>query len=126
MRHLVVIALVLSMLTACSKNKSKAEENVLYGKWEMGPADGDTIEFLNNNGRNIMRFYDARFITGIYTEREYMYVNGELSVQMYPSQAFIPITSFTLKQGNNEFTVMSNELYPLLSSAATLIYDKIP
>ena len=117
MRHLVVSALALSMLTACSKNKSKPEENVL---------DGDTIEFLNNNGRNIMRFYDARFITGIYTEREYMYVNGELSVQMYPSQAFIPITSFTLKQGSNEFTVMSNELYPLLSSAVTLIYDKIP
>ena len=127
MRLLIIAAFALNILTACSKNESRnPEEHVLYGKWEMGPGNGDTIEFLNSNGRNILRFYDARFITGIYAEREYKYVNGELSIQMYPSQAFTPITSFTWKQGSSEFNVMSNELYPLSSSMVTLIYNKIP
>ena len=63
---------------------------------------------------------------GIYTEREYKYINGVLSVQMYPSENFTQISSFALQQQNTEFSVKANELYPLLSSTATLIYHKIP
>jgi hypothetical protein len=118
--------LALTVLIACSKKEGKErEEAMLYGKWEMGPGDGDTIEFLNRNGRNILRFYDARFISGIYAERAYQYTSGALSIQMYPSQAFTPVTSFTWQRGSGKFSVMSNELYPLLSQSVILVYNKI-
>jgi hypothetical protein len=127
MRLVIIAVFSLVVLNACSKKESRnPEEYVLYGKWEIGPNDGDTIEFLNKSGRNILRYYDAHFITGIYMEREYRYVNGALSIRMYPSENFTPIGSFTLRQQNREFSVMANELYPLLSSTATLIYNKIP
>lgn len=128
MRFLVITIFAVYILSACSKNESvNPEEAALYGKWSMGPrGDGDTIEFLNSNGRNILRFYDARFITGIYIEREYKYFNEKLSLQMYPSQPFTPVTSFAWIGGSRSFSVQSNELYPMLSSVVTLVYTKVP
>lgn len=127
MRPLITMVFVLTVLAACTKNQNRIpEEQQLYGKWEMGPGNGDTIEFLNSGGRNILRFYDDRFITGIYTEREYRYVDGQLSIQMYPSQVFTTITSFNWNQGKGSFSVLSNEWYPMLSASVTLVYNKVP
>lgn len=127
MRSVFIAAFALALLTACSKKEnSSPEEYLLYGKWAIGSHDGDTLQFLSNGGRNILRYLDARFITGIYMEREYKYVNGMLSIQMYPSEDFTQISSFTLRQQDSEFSVAANELYPLISSNATLIYNKIP
>jgi hypothetical protein len=127
MRLLIITIFAMGILSTCSKNESKnPEKPALYGKWSMGAGDGDTVEFLNSNGRNILRFYDARFITGVYTEREYRYNNGKLSLQMYPSQPFTPVTSFAWNQGSSTFSVLSNELYPMLSSVVTLVYTKVP
>jgi hypothetical protein len=112
---------------ACSKKESRnPQEYILYGKWQMGSGDADTLEFLNKAGKNILRYYDARFITGIYTEREYRYINGMLNLRMYPSQDFTPVTSFALTSQNNQFSVMANELYPLYSSTVTITYTRIP
>ena len=127
MRSIIVAAFAIGLLTACSKKESKnAEEYILYGKWEMGANNRDTIEFLNKGGRNILRFYDSVFITGIYAEREYRYVNGALSIRMYPIEDFTPISSFTWQQQGNKFSVTSNDFYPLLSLSVTLVYTKIP
>ena len=127
MSYVFTAAFALSILVACTKKETrKEEEYVLYGKWEIGPNNDNILEFLNKNGRNTLRYYDAHFVTGIYTEREYKYIKGMLSVQMYPSENFTQISSFALQQQNTEFSVKANELYPLLSSTATLIYHKIP
>ena len=127
MRSIIVAAFAIGLLTTCSKKESKnSEEYLLYGKWEMGPHNGDTIEFLNKGGRNILRFYDSVFITGIYAEREYRYVNGALSIRMYPIEDFTPISSFTWQQQGNKFSVLSSDFYPLLSLSVTLVYTKIP
>jgi hypothetical protein len=127
MRALIAAIFVLSIVIACSKNESRnPSEHELFGKWQMGPGNGDTIEFLSSGGRNILRYYDAHFITGIYMEREFRYVDGKLSIQMYPAEPFTPITSFAWRQINSSFSVMSNQLYPLLSTNMTLIYNRIP
>ena len=127
MRYVLIATIAMCLFAACSKKESvNPQKQVLYGKWAMGPGDGDTLEFLSKNGRNFLRYLDAHFITGIYMEREYMYVNGVLSIQMYPSEDFTQIPSFTLRQQDDEFCVMANELYPQISSTVTLIYRKIP
>jgi hypothetical protein len=127
MRALITAIFVLSIVIACSKNESRNPyEHELFGKWQMGPGNGDTIEFLSSGGRNILRYYDAHFITGIYMEREFRYVDGKLSIQMYPAEPFTPITSFAWRQINSSFSVMTNQLYPLLSTNMTLIYNRIP
>jgi hypothetical protein len=123
---MIITAIALSLLIACSKKETRnSEEYVLYGKWEMGHNDADTLEFLNKSGQSILRYYDAHFINGIYMEREYRYINGMLSIRMYPSEDFTAAPSFILKQ-LNEFSIEGNELYPLLSSTATLVYKKVP
>ena len=126
MRYLLIATIAMYLFAACSKKEiMNAQKQTLYGKWAMGPGDSDTLEFSSENGRNILRYLDAHFITGIYMEREYRYVNGVLSIQMYPSEDFTQIPSFTLLPQDDEFSIMANELYPQLSSTITLIYRKI-
>lgn len=129
MKPVNLILFTLLFFAACSKSKDKdksPEEHLLYGKWEMGPDRGDTIEFLNKNGQDILRYYDGIFISGIYMERPYRYSNGNLSIQMYPTENFSPAPSFTRTQQGNAFTIRINEFYPLLSTSVTVTYRKIP
>lgn len=124
---LIVIASALSF-ASCKKNHS-GSESVLYGTWVKGSNFGDTLWFMQKNGKNIMRMADS-FNSGmaVYSEKEYRFRNGVPEIKMFsPSlDDYYPISSFQWIQQGSRFSLKAFQLYLFMSSTMTeFTYRKI-
>jgi hypothetical protein len=122
MRFLLSILIICFVITGCKK-KYASDESILHGTWVKGANFGDTLWFITRNGQHIMR-QAMSFNSGIpvYVEREYTYEDGRLSVRFNAQfiQDYTPITSFTWTNIGSEFNIQGIELYPFMSSTATV------
>lgn len=127
-RLLIALGILWIAAGSCSKNKeSKATE--LTGTWIKGSNAGDTLYFIEQNGKNILR-YNASFNAGLpaFTEIEYRYVNRKLALKNFLAQpgSYYPIESFRWLQQGREFEVLGYQLFPIMSSTITVFtYRKI-
>jgi hypothetical protein len=125
-----VLYFILLILTfaACKKDHN-GSESVLYGTWAKGPNFGDTLWFMQRNGKNIMRMADS-FNPGVavYSEKEYRFRNGIPEIKMFSPTLddYYPISSFTWIQPGREFSLKGFQLYLFMSSTLTeFTYRKI-
>jgi len=130
MVRLSIIACIAWLLAlACTKSKTDdTPEAALYGVWLNGNVPNDTLWFMNKGGKNILR-YNNSFNTAapVYAEVEYFFNNDELSFMLGgPSGISKLIDSFTWKQENKQFDILSYQLYAFISSSTTHgLYTKI-
>lgn len=120
--------LLIFSFAACKKDHN-GSESVLYGTWVKGPNFGDTLWFMQKNGKNIMRMADS-FNSGmaVYSEKEYRFRNGVPEIKMFsPSlDNYHPLSSFTWIQQGKEFSLKGFQLYLFMSSTMTeFTYRKI-
>ena len=108
----------------CTKDKSQ-NESIFYGTWVKGTNTGDTLQFYQKNGKNILALnYSFNSLIYAPTEFEYFYVNDHLSIR-HTSTDF-SIESFTWKQVGQEFELQGTELFPFMSSTQVYFnYRKI-
>jgi hypothetical protein len=122
MRFLLSILIICFVITGCKK-KYASDESILHGTWVKGPNFGDTLWFITRNNQHIMR-QAMSFNPGlpVYVEKEYTYEDGRLSVRLNAQfiQDYIPITSFKWTNMGSEFSIQGIELYPFMSSTATV------
>ena len=128
MRSLILgfIVLAIALLQSCNKDQTFDEPD-LYGTWTRGSNHGDTLWFMKKNGQHIIRIPGSfNPLMPIYSEKEYRFNNGELSIKLYSptSQEYFPITSFTWTDPRKEFTIQSIQLFPIMSSIVTFKYRK--
>lgn len=125
-----VFALILVVLAfAYCKKDHNGSESVLYGTWVKGSNFGDTLWFMQKNGKNIMRMADS-FNAGraVYSEKEYRFRNGIPEIKMFsPSpDDYYPISSFKWIQHGSRFSLKGFQLYLFMSSTMTeFTYRKI-
>jgi hypothetical protein len=121
MRRLITLIVLVSILAACDKDGAPSEA-ALYGTWVKGNQTGDTLQFLRKNGKDIMRQNES-FNAGLpaYTEKEYQYQNGKLSLQLFApsSNEFYPVDSFRWTSFGREFTLQGIQLFIFMSSTQT-------
>jgi len=122
----IVLASAL-LFAGCKKDKASADEIALYGTWIKGNNYGDTLWFMNKNGKNILRMAETFNIAMlVYAEKEYRFRKGMLEIKQYStSDEYFPITSFTWTDRGREFTITNSQLYIFLSSIITYTYRKI-
>ena len=126
MYKLFVVLLFTIFISSCRKDND-GEESLFYGIW-VEERSGDSLQFYKKNNNNILA-YNVSFNAALpaYTEKQYIYRNGKLSIRMYqPSREFYEIESFTWKQPATQFEIRAIELFPILSSSvARFTYRKI-
>jgi hypothetical protein len=123
-----IILASISFCLGCKKDKSSADEIALYGTWVKGTNYGDTLWFMNKNGKNILRMADIFNIASpVYGEKEYRFRKGVLEIKQYSptSDEYFPLTSFNWTNRGREFTITNSQLYIFLSSIITYTYRKI-
>ena len=131
MKSAVTVLIVLAsffLIAGCKKDKASGDEAELYGTWTKGTNYGDTLWFMNKNGRNILRMAETFNIAmPVYAEKEYRFRNGRLEIKLYSptSQEYFPMSSFTWTDRRREFTITNSQLYVFLSSIITYTYRKI-
>jgi hypothetical protein len=120
MLRLLMIMLVMFIVLSCRKDNASVTD--LTGTWVKGTSAGDTLVFLNINGKHILR-YNVSFNEAMpaYTETEYRFRNGKLELKgfMTTQNDYNTIESFTWKQEGEEFEVLGYQLYPFMSSTLT-------
>ena len=105
------------LFAACSKNND-SDEQFLYGVWVKGNNPGDTLLFMNENGRHIFQFPASLSPAAAgYTKLPYRYQKKKLYVQL-TTDAEYPLSSFTWKTEGRSFELQGNDLYPYMSSIA--------
>jgi hypothetical protein len=120
-RSLTTLIVLVSLLAACKKDVTQSE-SALYGTWVKGNQPGDTLQFLEKNRKHILRQNDSfNPAMPAYTEKEYKYQNGKLSIQLFApfSEEFNPIDSFRWISFGREFTLQGIQLYIFMSSTQT-------
>lgn len=127
-RLFVTFIIMITVLIGACKKDQQALDTVLTGTWVRGASAGDTLYFTRNNDKNILR-YNASFnpTLPVVTDIEYGYVGGKLLLKKFgASQSdFYIIESFTWVQGQKEFEVVGNEIFPFMSSMTRFTYRKI-
>ena len=108
----------------CKKNDDRfasGSESELYGAWAMGPGPADTLYFLRKNNKNIMRHLEG-INAGLprYSELEYKFGDGKLSLQYYSLNEYHAIPSFQWTQGRTEFQVLAIQLFGYISSSTAI------
>ena len=129
MRSLILgfIVLAFALLQGCNKDQTFDEPD-LYGTWIKGSNHGDTLWFRKKNGKHIIRIPESfNPLMPIYSEKQYRFNNGELSIKLYSptSQEHFPITSFTWTDPRKEFSIQNSQLFMFMSSIITYKYRKI-
>ena len=122
------IALVsIFLFPGCKKNKTFGEEAVLHGTWVKGSNFGDTLWFMNKNGKNILRISTFNPSMPNYEEKEYRFRNGGLEIKSFApaSQEYFPINSFSWTDRGREFKIVNSQLFIFMSSIITYTYRKI-
>lgn len=121
-RLVLTLVFCISLFAGCKKDGAHSASD-LYGIWIKGNQAGDTLQFLQKNGKDIMRQNES-FNPSMpaYTEKEYIFHNGKLSVKLYTpfSEDFYPIDSFRWKRTGKEFSIQGIQLYMFM--AATNVY----
>ena len=120
-RSFAALIVFVCVFAACKKDGAQSE-SALYGTWIKGSQAGDTIQFLLKNGKHILRQNDSfNPAMPAYTEKEYKYQNGKLSLQLFApfSEEFYPIDSFRWTNLGREFTLQGIQLYSFMSSTLT-------
>ena len=104
-------------ICACTKSNNSSE-TFLYGTWVKGNNPGDTLLFMNENGRHIFQF-PAALSSAMYgyTKRPYRYQQKKLYVQLASDIEF-PLSSFKWITEGKSFELQGNDLYPYMSSIA--------
>jgi hypothetical protein len=125
-----VLSFILLILTfAGCKKDLNGSESVLYGVWVKGSNFGDTLWFMQKNGKNIMRMADSfNAGTPVYSEKEYRFRNGVPEIKLFsPSpDDYYPISSFKWIQQGSKFSLKGFQLYFFMSSTMTeFTYQKI-
>ena len=125
MRSLLLVALVAITITFCSCEKI-ADNNVevFYGTWTKDTNVGDTLWFMEKNGKPTMK-YSASYNPAFpgYTEVEYNIENGKLAYRF--GSGFIPMESFAWITKGQKFEITSSELYAYMSSFTQFAFTKI-
>ena len=120
-RILAALIVFVSIVAACKKDNAQSE-SALYGTWIKGTQSGDSLQFLRKNGKDIMKQNESfNAATPIYTEKEYKYQNGKLSIKLYApfSDEFYTIDSFRWINTGREFTRQGIQLFSFMSSTLT-------
>lgn len=127
LRPLLYLLLALALLgAACTKNNNN-NESLLYGTWVKGPNTGDTLYFLRKDGKNIMRSNQS-FNPSLtaWSDWEYRYSNGKLSVALFGGTEFRSLDSFTWLQQGKKFDVLGYQVFMFMSSSMThFVYTKV-
>lgn len=122
-----IFILLAAFSFACKKDTS-AGESELHGAWVKGSNLGDTLWFLEKNGRHFMRIAESfNPLMPIYAEKEYRLQDGKLSIKIFTpvSGDYFPMNSFQWTDHRKEFTIQNSELFMFLSSIITYKYRKI-
>lgn len=124
---LLVIIVSAFSFTSCKKDRA-GSESVLYGVWVKGSNFGDTLWFMQKNGKNILRKAESfNASMAVYSENEYRFRNGIPEIKLGSTAAdYYPITSFAWIQQGKEFSLKAFQLYLFMSSTMTeFTYRKI-
>ena len=125
---IVFIVTIFTILTFACKKEGLGKESYLYGVWIKGSNTGDTWWFMKKNGKSIIRVPDSfNPQMAIYSEKEYHYINGVLSIQSFApfSDDYYPVTTFNWIEAGKEFSIQNTELFLFMSSITTYKYKKI-
>ena len=111
---------------ACSKTYTN-NESMLYGTWVKGPNFGDTLQFLQKDGKNIMRSNQSfNPSLSAWTEWEYRFKNGQLSIALGVNTEYRLLDSFTWIESGKKFDILGFQLFMFMSSSAThFVYTKL-
>lgn len=127
---LIAVAFTFIVLTnsGCKKDQV-GNDTLLAGTWIKGSGIADTLYFIENNGKKILR-YNMSFNAALpaFTETEYSYRNGKLALKnfMATQSDYYIVESFNWKQEGKEFEVLGYQLFLFMSSTQTrFTYRKI-
>jgi hypothetical protein len=114
----LALIVFVSIIAGCKKDSAQSGAD-LYGTWIKGNQAGDTLQFLQKNGKDILRRNES-FNQGIpaYTEKEYRFRNGKLAVKLFSpfSDDFYPMDSFRWTSAGREFSIQGIQLYMYMAS----------
>jgi hypothetical protein len=128
MRLILIAFTGIALFTGACKKKNDSDPGILYGTWVKGINAGDTLVFINKNGKKILAYNPSFNATQpTYTETGFDYQNGKLYLAPFSgSTALSEINSFTWKQYGKEFEVQGIQLFSFLSSTQVMFnYKKI-
>ena len=116
------------VVVAFSCKKDFGNDSDLYGTWVKGANTGDTVWFMKKNGKSIIRLPES-FNPSMpaYAEKEFQLRNEVLFIKSFApfSDEYDQISSFSWTDPGKEFTILSTELYLVMSSMVTYKYRKI-
>ena len=121
------LLLLLVFLSFACKKEGAGDEADLYGTWVKGPNFGDTLWFMKKSGQYLIRMPESgNPLMSAYSEKEYRFSGGVLSIKLFAlsSPEYFPITSFNWTDPGKEFTILSTQLFPVMSSMITYKYKK--
>lgn len=117
-RMVIALIIFVSIVAGCKKDGAQSGAD-LYGTWIKGNQSGDTLQFLQKNGKDILRRNES-FNPGMpaYSEKEYRFRNGKLAIKLTSpfSEDFYPIDSFRWTRAGKEFSVQGIQLYMFMAS----------
>lgn len=127
LRPLTYLLLALALLGAACSKSNKSSESALYGTWVKGPNVGDTLYFLRKDGKNIMRSNQS-FNPALtaWTEWEYFFKDGQLSVVLGAGTQARLLNSFTWVEAGRKFDILGFQVFMFMSSSVThFVYTKV-
>lgn len=132
-RLLFLLFFITAIAAGCGKgDKISGDEADLYGTWAKGPNPSDTLYFLRENNKNIMRYKTASSPSPQPSLGSEYYLRGDkLSLKNFwgsgtDLNTIYPVPSFKWKQRGQEFEVMGPQIYPHMSAMMIVTFHKVP
>jgi hypothetical protein len=127
-RITILLIAFIALSYACKKD-GISNVTRFYGNWVNTNDPGDTLEFKNKIGKNILSYKLTQGTTAQKTEVEYKFSDGTLLIRSLTltGSDFYPLSGFKWVKVGQEFEWNGNSRYPYLSSIQpAYTYRKLP